>query len=64
MIGRSKPRGIHVLALLIGVSGVMDLQNLFWFFIDPARALGFKTTRHLLVESSIQRSPKRRTDNV
>jgi len=39
MIGRPKPRGINVLALLIGVGGVMDLQNFFWFFIDPANLL-------------------------
>ena len=39
MISRPKPRGIPVLALLIGVGGVMDLQNFFWFFIDPANLL-------------------------
>jgi hypothetical protein len=39
MSGISKPRGINVLALLIGVGGVMDLQNFIWGFIDPTRLL-------------------------
>jgi len=37
--GRPKPWRINVLALLIGVGGVMDLQNFFWFFIDPTNLL-------------------------
>lgn len=37
--GRPKPWRINVLALLIDVGGVMDLQNFFWFFIDPTNLL-------------------------
>ena len=36
---RPKPRGIIILAVLIGVGGVMDLQNFVWFFIDPTNLL-------------------------
>lgn len=36
---RSKPWGINILALLISVGGIMDLQNFFWFFIDPTNLL-------------------------
>ena len=39
MKGRQKPLGINVLALLIGIGGVMDLQNFVWFFIDPTNLL-------------------------
>ena len=39
MNGRQRPRGINILALLIGIGGVMDLQNFVWFFIDPANLL-------------------------
>jgi hypothetical protein len=39
MKGRQKPQGINALALLIGLGGVMDLQNFFWFFIDPNNLL-------------------------
>jgi len=39
MNGRQKPRGVNVLALLIGIGGVMDLQNFVWFFIDPTNLL-------------------------
>ena len=39
MNGRQKPWGINVLALLIGIGGVMDLQNFVWFFIDPTNLL-------------------------
>ena len=38
-MGRPKPWGITILALLIGVGGVMDLQNFLWFFIDPSNLL-------------------------
>jgi hypothetical protein len=37
MSGRPKPWGITILALLIGVGGVMDLQNFVWFFVDPTQ---------------------------
>jgi hypothetical protein len=36
---RSKPWGIYILAVLISIGGVMDLQNFWWFFIDPTRLL-------------------------
>jgi hypothetical protein len=39
LIGRPKPWGINFLALLIGIGGVMDLQNFLWFFIDPTNLL-------------------------
>jgi len=39
MTGRPKPWGINVLALLISIGGVMDLQNFLWFFIDPTNLL-------------------------
>lgn len=39
MNGRQKPLGINVLALLIGIGGLMDLQNFLWFFIDPTNLL-------------------------
>jgi hypothetical protein len=39
---RSKPRGINLLALLICVGGVMDLQNFLWFFIDPTNLLLYR----------------------
>ena len=39
MNGRQKPRGINILALLIGLGGVMDLPNFVCFFIDPANLL-------------------------
>jgi hypothetical protein len=39
MIGRPKPWGINVLALLISIGGVMDLQNFLLFFIDPTNLL-------------------------
>jgi hypothetical protein len=38
-MGRPKPRGINILALLISIGGAMDLQNFLWFFIDPANLL-------------------------
>jgi hypothetical protein len=39
MIDRLKPWGINVLAVLISIGGVMDLQNFLWFFIDPTNLL-------------------------
>ncbi len=39
MSGRQKPLGITVLTLLIGIGGIMDLQNFVWFFIDPTNLL-------------------------
>jgi hypothetical protein len=35
MSGRPKPRGINILALLICIGGVMDLQNFIWTLMDP-----------------------------
>jgi uncharacterized membrane protein (UPF0136 family) len=39
MKGGQRPQGITVLAVLMGLGGVMDLQNFFWFFIDPHKLL-------------------------
>jgi uncharacterized membrane protein (UPF0136 family) len=39
MIDIMKPWGINVLALLISMGGVMDLQNFLWLFIDPVNLL-------------------------
>jgi len=35
MSGRPKPRGINILALLICIGGVMDLQTFIWTLMDP-----------------------------